>query len=65
MIHGSRESGPAEGTDREEQRIAWQERRDHQACFRENDDKDDYIHPGAVRFGQREQLLVDLQDENL
>ena len=60
---GVEQSGAAQGARGEEQRIAGQDRRDHQAGFGEDNEEDDPVHPGAVGLGQRKEALVDLQDE--
>ena len=57
------EPGAAERAGREEQRVARQDRRDDQAGLGKDDEEDDAVDPGAVRLGQREKVLVDLQDE--
>ena len=63
MIHGLRSpaphSAPAAKSNESPGRIGVID----QARLREDDEEDDAVDPGAVRFGQREQVLVDLQDE--
>ena len=48
---------------RKEQRVAGQERCDHQAGLAEDDDEQDHVHPDPVGCAQHLKVLVDVQDK--
>lgn len=50
-------------TGREQQRIAGQERRDHQTGFAEHDQEQEDIQPATVLAGQLPEMLVDVEKE--
>ena len=53
----------AERTDREEQRVARQKRRDHQPRLGKDDGEQDAVHPGAVLLDELEQIPVEMKDK--
>ena len=50
-------------TSREQQRVAGQERRDHQPGFAEHDQEQEGVQPATVLTGQFPKMLVDVEKE--
>src|SRR5690606_34421666 len=60
---GIQQARSAEGPGDEQQRVARQDRQDHQAGFAKDNQRQDQIGPGPVLRDPRAQRLVDVQDQ--
>ncbi|EEF26667.1 conserved hypothetical protein [Ricinus communis] len=56
-------AGGGQRTGDEQQRVARQDGRDHQAGFAEDDQEQDQEQPGSIGSGQLGQVTVDMDDE--